>query len=117
MPDGLQAFEILFAAAVFAFGPGLMAQEKEPGVGALANRCYRRSLRLRQPGMRKRLFIVLLSFERSHINREAILHISLEQPLVSFVHLLDRDDFDIGGDLMCTAKIEHLLGLGNATDR
>jgi predicted permease len=54
----------------------------------------------------------LLGFERSHIDREAVLHIGLEQSLVGFVDLLDRDDFDIGGDVVRAAKIEHLLGLG-----
>ena len=39
-------------------------------------------------------------FERSHIDREAVLHIGLEQSLVGFVDLLDRDDFDIGGDVV-----------------
>src|SRR5208337_579758 len=58
----------------------------------------------------------LLRFERSHIDREAVLHIGLEQSFVGFVDLFDRDDFDIGGDVMCAAEIEHLLGLGDAAD-
>src|ERR1017187_10299086 len=62
------------------------------------------------------LFFVLLRSERSHINREAVLHIGLEQSLVGFVDLLDGDDFDIGGDVMCRAKVEHLLGLRDAAD-
>src|SRR5260370_971698 len=44
------------------------------------------------------------------IDREAVLHRGLEQSLVGFVDPLDGDDFDIGGDVMCPAKIEHLLG-------
>src|SRR5437879_6030832 len=66
--------------------------------------------------MRKCSFVVLLGFERSHINGEAVLHIGLEQSLVAFVDLLDRDDFDIGGDVMCAAKVEHLLGLGDTAN-
>jgi hypothetical protein len=62
------------------------------------------------------LFFVLLGFERSHIDREAVLHIGLEQSLVGLVDLLDGDDFDIGGDVMCPAKVEHLLGLGDTAD-
>ena len=58
----------------------------------------------------------LLRFERSHIDGEAVLHIGLEHSLVGFVDLLDGDDFDIGSDAMCAAKIEHLLGLGDTAD-
>src|SRR5208337_66853 len=60
--------------------------------------------------------IGLLRFERSHIDGEAVLHIGLEKSLVGFIDLLDGDDFDIGGDVMCAAEIEHLLGLGDAAD-
>src|SRR5271166_4308916 len=52
----------------------------------------------------------LLRFERSHVNREAVLHIRLEHSLVGFVDLLDRDDLDISGDVVFTAEIEHFLG-------
>ena len=40
----------------------------------------------------------------------------LSQPLVGFVDLLDGDDFDIGGDVVLAAEVEHLLGLGDAAD-
>jgi hypothetical protein len=39
----------------------------------------------------------LLRFERRHIHGESVLHIGLDQYLVGFVDLLDRDDFHIGG--------------------
>jgi len=58
----------------------------------------------------------LLGFERGHINREPVLHIRLEQPLVSFVDLLDRDDFHIRGDVVLSAEIEHLLGFADAAN-
>ena len=58
----------------------------------------------------------LLGFERSHIDREAVPHIGLEQSFVGFVDLLDGDDFDIGGNVMRPAKVEHLLGFGDAAD-
>ena len=35
---------------------------------------------------------------------EAVLHVGLKQSLVGFVDILIRDDFDIGGDVMCAAK-------------
>ena len=59
---------------------------------------------------------LLLTFERSHVDGEAVLHIRLEQSLVGFVDLLDRDDFNIGGDVVLAAKIEHLLSFGDAAD-
>src|SRR6266852_3710712 len=68
------------------------------------------------PETRKCLFIGLLRFERSHVDRKAVLHIGLEQSLVSFVDLLDWDNFDIGNDVVLSAEIEHLLGLGDPAD-
>ncbi len=41
----------------------------------------------------------------------------LSSLLVGFVDLLDRDHFDIGGDVVRAAEVEHLLGLGDAADR
>ena len=40
----------------------------------------------------------------------------LEQPFVGFVDLLDGDHFDVGGDVVLAAEVEHLLGLGNPAD-
>src|SRR5918992_459434 len=59
---------------------------------------------------------VLLWFERSHINGEAILYIRIGQSLVSLVDLLDWDDFYVGSDVMFAAKVEHLLRFGNTPD-
>lgn len=58
----------------------------------------------------------LCRFKGCHINTEAVLHLGLEQSLIGFVHLLDGDDFDICGDVVLAAKIEHLLGFGDAAD-
>jgi hypothetical protein len=58
----------------------------------------------------------LRRFERSHIDGEAVLHIGLEQSVVGLVDFLDRDDFDIGGDVMGPAKVEHLLGFGDTAN-
>src|SRR5271170_1404654 len=56
----------------------------------------------------------LLGLERSHIDREAILHVGLEQTLVGFIDLLDGDDFDVRDDVVLPAEVEHLLSLGDA---
>src|SRR5713226_362545 len=64
------------------------------------------NLRKLLPEKRKCLFIGLLRFERSHIDRKTILHIGFEQSHVSFVDLLDRDNFDISGDIVLSAEIE-----------
>src|ERR1700726_4930516 len=69
------------------------------------------------PETRKCLFMRSLTFERSHVDGEAVLHIRLEQSLVSFVDLLDRDDFDVCGDVMLPGEVEHLLGFGDTADR
>jgi hypothetical protein len=53
---------------------------------------------------------------REAIEGGAVLHIRLEQSLVGFVDLLDGDDLDVGGDVMCPAKVEHLVGLDDAAD-
>src|SRR5207249_487721 len=44
------------------------------------------------------------------------LHIGLEQPLVGFVDLLNRNDFHIGVDVVFAAKVEHLLCFGDAAN-
>src|SRR5258707_11048883 len=54
--------------------------------------------------------------ERSHIDDEAVLYVALEQAIISFIDLLDFDEFDIGSDAVLGAEIEHLLGLANAAD-
>src|ERR1039458_10250823 len=69
------------------------------------------------PDTRKCLFIGLRTLERSHVDREAVLHIRLEQSLVSLVDLLDRNNFDIGGNVVLSTEIEHLLGFGYTADR
>src|ERR1700677_4504994 len=75
------------------------------------------NLRKVLPETRKCLFIGLLRFERSHVDGETVLHIRLEQSLVSFVDLLDGDDFDVGGNVVLSAEIKHLLSFGDTADR
>src|SRR6266542_330869 len=58
-----------------------------------------------------------VGLERSHVDREAVLHVRREQPLVRFVDLLDGDDLDVGGDALLSAEVEHLLRFANAADR
>jgi hypothetical protein len=45
-----------------------------------------------------------LRFEGGHVDGETVLHIGFEQPVVSFVDLLDGDDFHIGGDVCSPQK-------------
>ena len=35
---------------------------------------------------------------------------------ITFRDLLDRDDFDLSSDIMCAAKVEHILRPGDAAD-
>src|SRR4029079_6681080 len=44
--------------------------------------------------------------ERRHIDREAVLHVGLEQPFVGFVDLLDGNDLDVRGQVMRPAEVE-----------
>src|SRR6266487_3312027 len=55
--------------------------------------------------------LLSLRFQRSHVDREAVLHIRLKQSLVRFVDLLNGNDFDVGGDVVFAAEIKHLLRL------
>jgi len=45
-----------------------------------------------------------------------VLHVGLEQSFVGFVDFLDRDYFNVSGDVMLSAKIEHLLRFRDAAD-
>src|SRR5271166_4859281 len=65
------------------------------------------------PEKRRCLFIRLLRFQRGHVDREPVLHIRFEHSLVGFVDLLDRDDFHIGGNVVLSAEIEHLLSFAD----
>src|SRR6185503_1328753 len=56
------------------------------------------------------------SLERSQVDREAVLHIRLRQSLVSFVDLLNRNNFDIRSDVVFAAEVEHFLRLLDASD-
>ena len=53
---------------------------------------------------------------REAMSMEKRYHIGLEEPLVGFVHLLDRYHFYVSGDVMGTAEVEHFLRSGNAAD-
>src|SRR5208282_3907716 len=77
-------------------------------------RSFRVSFRFGLLLMRMSLFLdSRLLLERSHIDGKAVLHIGLEHSLVGFVNLLDWDHFDIGGDVVLSAEVEHLLSLGD----
>src|SRR5215469_1846316 len=58
----------------------------------------------------------LVGFKRSHIDRESVFHVLLYESVVGLVDLLDGDDFDVGGYIVLAAEVEHLLGLGDASN-
>ncbi len=60
------------------------------------------------------LFPALL--QRRHINHKAVLDVPFQQTLVGLVDLLNFDQFDIGGEAVIGAEIEHLLSFPNPAD-
>ena len=54
--------------------------------------------------------------KRCHIDDKAILHVAFQKPFVSLIDLLNRDQFDIGGDAALGTKVEHLLGFADPAD-
>src|SRR5215216_47275 len=59
----------------------------------------------------------LFGLEGCHIDREAILHVRLRHPLISFVNLLHRNHLHVGGDIVLSAEVEHLLSFSEPADR
>src|SRR5436190_2603338 len=57
-----------------------------------------------------------LGFKRRHINREAVLYVGLEHSFVGVIDLLGGDDFDVGGDVVLAAEVEHLLSFLNSAN-
>src|SRR5262245_54552365 len=57
-----------------------------------------------------------LLLEGSHVDHEAVLHVTSQEPLVGLVDLLDRDQLGVRHDAALGAEVEHLLGLGDAAD-
>src|SRR5882724_10361748 len=60
--------------------------------------------------------LLTLILERRHINHEAITYVAFLHPFISFVDFLDGDHFDVGGDAVLVAEIEHLLRFLDASD-
>ena len=54
--------------------------------------------------------------EAGHVDYEAVFYVALEETFVGFVDLLDGDDFDVAGDVVLAAEVEHLLGFFDAAD-
>src|SRR3984957_8158825 len=71
----------------------------------------------RRPGTRKCLLMESgFAFERGHIDDKAVFDIGLLQAVIGFVDLLDGDDFDISGEVVFAAEVEHFLGFDGASD-
>jgi hypothetical protein len=62
------------------------------------------------------LSVRLCGFEAGHVDREAVLNVGFDETLVGFVDLLDVDDFDVGGDVVFVAEVEHLLSFCDAAN-
>lgn len=46
---------------------------------------------------------------RAHRNHEPVLDVTREHPLVGLIHLMQCNGFDVGGDVVPAAEIEHFL--------
>src|SRR6202035_1251826 len=51
-----------------------------------------------------------------HVDHEAVFYVCLQESVVSFIDFLDRDDFHVRSNVVCTAEVEHLLSLGDAAN-
>src|SRR4029077_11965331 len=54
--------------------------------------------------------------QRRQIDHESKAYVALEDSLVGFVHVLNRNHFNIGLNPVRGAEVEHLLGFSDATD-
>src|SRR6185437_2114742 len=61
-------------------------------------------------------FLCRWLLQRRHVDHESKLHIASEYPFISFVDLLDGDQFDVRLDLMLRAEVEHFLRFLDAAD-
>jgi hypothetical protein len=64
----------------------------------------------------QRRFIPSPIFQRRDVAAEAVLRVGLHQSFIGLVHFLDRDDFNIGGDIMFASEIQHFLCFGDPAD-
>jgi len=62
------------------------------------------------------LAVVLLVVRLVNVEDDAVPGLVLGDPDEGFVHLVEGDDFDLGGDVVLGAEVEHLLNLGGRTD-
>src|SRR6267154_765791 len=71
---------------------------------------YKSELAYSPPGL------LLQLLQRGHVNDEAVFYVALKETGVGVVDLLDADFFDVRGDAVFGAEIEHLLGFANAAN-
>ncbi len=50
------------------------------------------------------------------VNHESILNITSNSALICSIDVIGRNNFDIAGDVVCSAKIQHLLQFGNSAN-
>ncbi len=54
--------------------------------------------------------------QRAHVDHEAVFHVLLQHAFEGLIDLLDRDDLDVGRDLVLAAVLEHLLRFRHPAD-
>src|SRR6202000_661863 len=100
-----ERLRFLFGSYSSEFSPGKHRDSRS------ARPCHTRS------GIPRGCSSLLCGLQRSHVDRETVFHIRLQQSVVSLVDFLDWNDLHIGGDIVFAAEIEHLLRLSNAANR
>src|SRR3984957_14080477 len=54
--------------------------------------------------------------QRGVVDDETVFHVAFQEALVGFVNLLDADHFNVCGDSVLRAEIQHLLGFADSAD-
>src|SRR5262249_42750018 len=83
---------------------------------SLVTRRRKTTASARSLGMTKGFCNDMRLFQRGHVDDEAIFYVALQQALVRGVDLLDGNHFDVGGDAVIGAEVEHLLRFADTTD-
>ena len=66
--------------------------------------------------MAERFLIDHVLRQSCHIDDEAVADVAFDDAVVGFVDVLDRGDFDVAGDVVLAAEIEHFLGFWDTAD-
>ena len=58
-----------------------------------------------------------LGFQGFHVDHETVFHVAFNHAFNGLVDVFDVEHFDVAGNPVLGAEIQHLLGFGNATDQ